>query len=119
MCFSTNAIEQQAYRTALKIREHSIYKFVRAQCTNGDIFDFENPSAAQVPVITMVILEDKSGNLYSVEPNYVGLKFAKGDMNYKEYKKIQKKEMAKGLGVFFMTTGIYFSISFAVIRLMI
>ncbi|RFU69716.1 hypothetical protein D0469_08935 [Peribacillus saganii] len=119
MCFSTNVIETQAYETALKIREESIFKFVRTECTNGKIFDIDNPGHAELPVITKVILQDKSGNLFAVEPNQLGLKFAKGEINFKEYKKTQKSDMAKGLGILCAVTGIFFSISVAFVQWMI
>ena len=57
--------------------------------------DFEFPQQAEQwngqDFITKIILEDKKGALFSVKPDYSGLRFAKGEITYKEYNKIQKK----------------------------
>jgi hypothetical protein len=91
---------------------------VRFECANGKVFNFDNPLHAEIPVITKVIFKDRNGNLYSIVPNHIGLKFAKGKMNYKEYKRIQKKDMVQGLGIVFITTGTFFSIGWAFVELM-
>ncbi|RFU67495.1 hypothetical protein D0469_14690 [Peribacillus saganii] len=118
MCFSTNAIETQAYETALKIREASIYKFVRTESADGNAFDLDNHSPDEIPVITKVILEDNNGHPYSVEPNPFGLKFAKGEINYNEYKKSQNKDVAMGIGILCVTAGLFLSISWAFVQWM-
>lgn len=95
MCFSYNIIEFQAYEMSEKIRLNSIYKFVRVEYLEGNNVKKGSGSA----LITKVILEDKDGTLYSVEPNPNGLGFAKGEITYKEYNKLQNRETINVLGI--------------------
>jgi hypothetical protein len=104
VCAPNNFIEQQAYEMYEKIRGNSVYKFVRVDYFEGSIQgshlqdDTERNGAA---LITRVVLEDKEGALYTVEPNPHGVRFAKGEITYKEYKKLQKKETVNGIATFF------------------
>lgn len=96
MCSSSNFIEQQAYEMSEKIRKASLYKFIRVNYSGGNHLE----SHSEVPLITQVILADKNGTTYSVEPNPIGLRFAKGEITYKEYKKLQKRNSLNGIAVF-------------------
>lgn len=118
MCFSTNAIEKQVYETTETIRDLSIYKFVRADVTGGKSQEFQN-GGEHMGLITSVILEDRDGTLYSVEPNANGLKFAKGEITYKEYTRIQKRETVKGLSYFFLGISTIFVMGLAMVKFLI
>jgi hypothetical protein len=89
LCFSYQFIEQQASDMCEKIRENSIYKFVRVEFSQSDSEELQKEGSA---LISKVILEDKEGTLYYVSPNPNGLKFAQGEITYKEYKKYERKE---------------------------
>jgi hypothetical protein len=129
VCFSNNSIEQQAFDMSERIRNNSIYKFVGVDFIGGKSLELQNQSmhrndnnvqtGEQLDLITKVILEDKDGILYSVEPNSNGLRFAKGEITYKEYNKIQKKETVQGLSYFFLAIGTIFLMSWAMIRYLI
>lgn len=129
MCFSNNSIEQQAFEMSERIRNNSIYKFVRVDFIGGKSLDFQYQSGPRndnnvkngehLDLISKVILEDRDGILYSVEPNSNGLRFAKGEITYKEYNKIQKKETVQGLSYFFLAIGTIFLMSWAMIRYLI
>ena len=119
MCFSSNAIEQQAYRFTEKIHNCSLYKIVRLDLIGKYVdFDPERPLDAQLnslehlPLIKNVILEDHFGKQYNIEPNEIGLKFACGELTYKQYVYSKKTEARKLLiytlgsaGVFSLTAG--------------
>jgi hypothetical protein len=89
MCFSYHFIEQQAFEMCEKIRQHTIYNFVRLEFTQGDREGLQKQGPL---LISKIILEDKEGTLYCVSPNPNGLKFAQGEITYKEYKKYERKE---------------------------
>lgn len=101
VCVSNNFIEQQTYKIAEEIRENSLYNLVRVDYSGCKNIGFEKPDEhgnnySEIPtngadLITKIILEDKVGTLYSVEPNIIGLKFAKGEISYAEYCKLQRK----------------------------
>lgn len=50
-----------------------------------------------MPLITKLLLEGENGILYSIEPDLNGLRFAKGEITYKEYNNIQKGEKFRGI----------------------
>lgn len=103
MCVSNNFIEQQAYEYSEKIRKNSLYKFVRT-----DSLDENNGTTRDgLALITKVILEDKDGNLYHVDPNPNGLRFAKKEITYREYKKLQNKETRNAFLTFFVIIGFF------------
>ncbi|MEH7883446.1 hypothetical protein V7654_03875 [Bacillus sp. JJ1609] len=119
MCFTSNAIEQQAYRFTEKIHNSSLYKIVRLELVGKYVdFDSEIPLDAQLnpgehlPLIKNVILVDNFGKQYKIEPNKFGLKFASGELTYKQYVYSRKTEARKLLiytlgsaGIFFLTAG--------------
>jgi hypothetical protein len=89
VCSSNSFIEQQAYEMSKEIKKDSIYKFIR-----------EDYSEAEAGYITKVILEDKDGTVYSIEPNPIGVKFARGEITFKEYKKLQKRDTLNVMAIF-------------------
>lgn len=114
MCVSNNFIEQQAYRISKEIQNNSLYKVVRLENTEGNSLGLqtqEDPWNGK-DFITKVILEDKEGNLYSVNTDNNGLRFAKGEITYKEYRKLQRKENLKGYSYFFVTSGFLITVMF-------
>lgn len=112
MCFSNNFIEQQAYEMSKKIREHSRYKFLRLEFSGETRSGNQNGEA----LITKVILEDEDGTLYSVEPNPIGLRFAKGEISYKEYRKLQSKETSLVFVSLFAIIGFFSVVMFTLSR---
>lgn len=108
MCFSTNAIEHLVYDMSKKIYENSIYKMVRIDfigCKSVELRNqtknpFSEDSGEECPLIAKLVLGGDNGTLYDIEPNLNGLKFAKGDITYKEYKNIQKGEWYQGFTFF-------------------
>lgn len=108
MCTTNNFIERQAYEMSQQIRKESLYKIVRvdyfedysqnAKKRNLDTQDFDIASSSAL--ITKVILEDKDRAIYSVEPNLNGLRFAKGEIDYKKYNKLQQRETFNGIATF-------------------
>ncbi|OLS33384.1 hypothetical protein [Bacillus sp. MRMR6] len=117
MCVSNNFIEQQAYNMAGKIQKNSLYKLVRIDYSYGKSIGFEKQDGqgnhfSEITtnggaVITKVLLEDKDGTLYSVEPNINGLRFAKGEINYSKYRKLQRKNDFTMFICFFVIIGFF------------
>ena len=99
MCITNNFMEHQAYKMSEEIRKHSLYKVVKVEVFGGENFEFSQQAEQWngKDFITKIILEDKKGALFSVKPDYSGLRFAKGEITYKEYNKMQKKEDGKGV----------------------
>ncbi|MGA9224734.1 MAG: hypothetical protein WB217_00155, partial [Mesobacillus sp.] len=99
MCFPNNAIEQQAYRFTEKIHNSSLYKIVRIELIgryvdldSGTPLDEQLNSGEHLPLIKNVILEDHFGKQYKIEPNVFGLKFAFGELTYRQYVYLRKTE---------------------------
>ena len=63
--------------------------------------------ATGTALITKVLLEDKDGTPYSVEPNLNGLRFAKGEISYKKYQKLQRKNDVTMFLCFFGIIGFF------------
>jgi hypothetical protein len=106
MCLSNDFVEQQANEYAQKIRKGTIYKFSRVE---------ENDYS----FITKVILEDEAGLSYSVEPNSFGLRFAKGEITYKEYKRLQERETFNGITSFIVIIGFVSILMITTVRFLI
>jgi hypothetical protein len=104
VCTPNNFIEQQAYEMYEKIKKNSVYNFIRVDYSEGSYqgshSQVENTRSG-LALITRVVLEDKNGTLFTVEPNPNGVRFAKGEITYKEYKKLQKRETVNGIATFF------------------
>jgi hypothetical protein len=115
MCFSSNAIEQQAYRFTERIHNSSLYKIVRIDLIGTSIkMDPEKSleshllDSDSIPLIKNIILEDTSnGKKYSVEPNEFGLKFAGGEITYHQYARTRKSEVRKLLFYTIGAAGIF------------
>lgn len=129
MCVSNNAIEQQAYSFATKICKQSLYKPLRFDTIGNTSILIETESSHQnsfdslkeeaLPLITKVILEDKYGRLFSIEPNDIGLRFAKGDITYNDYLRLQKKGNRQLILIFLGVTGLFSGMSWVFINLLI
>lgn len=129
MCFSHNVIEQQSFKICDEIREHSIYKLVSIATTGGESIKInENTSLESnikllsgetIPLVTKVILEDASGRHYSVSPDEAGLQFAKGEVTYKEYLRLQAKEKRQLTTVLITSVGTLILISWSVLQFLI
>ncbi|RKQ15045.1 hypothetical protein D8M05_11340 [Oceanobacillus bengalensis] len=110
MCFSYSFIEQQTHEMSKKIWDSSLYKLIRIDFAGGNCFkvqsnlsdwvSLETEMGNKSTLITKVILEDIEGKHYSIEPNDNGLRFAKGELTYKEYKNLQEKGNALWITIF-------------------
>lgn len=120
MCFSTNVIEQQALIISDKIIKNSIYKPVSLDFIsekNVGIQDFTMQSSGkEISLITRVNLENNAGLQISVEPNENGLRYAMGEISYKDYKKLQNQESRQFIWYFFAISSAFLLISWASIR---
>jgi hypothetical protein len=96
VCSSNNFIELQAYNQSEQIRKVSLYKFIRVDYSGVN----NQGSQSGTALITQVVLEDKDGNVYFVEPSPIGVRFAKGEITYKEYKKLQKRDTLNWIATF-------------------
>ncbi len=107
MCSSFDFIERQALEMCEMIRENSLYRLVRIEFSGGRGLELsENMMIENVQgIITKVILEDKDGTIYSIEPNSIGYSFAKGEITYKEYKRKTKRDTLQLVFGFFLITG--------------
>jgi hypothetical protein len=115
MCSSFQFIEQQSFEMSEKIREDTIYKFVRVEFSESSSQGFQNEhgprngcaqvSSTRPEFITKVILEDLNGKHYFIEPTPDGLRFARGEIPFKEYEKRHKLETMKVVSIFFMAVG--------------
>ncbi|WP_282155966.1 hypothetical protein [Cytobacillus gottheilii] len=129
MCLSHNIIELQAYETSKKIQENSLFKCVRLDFAGGNSLGIQSQSdfwkgydltaGIGSSLITKVILEDTEGTLYSVEPNANGLRFAEGKINYKEYRKLQKRKDLNAYACFLGVIVIFFMLMLTVMKYLI
>lgn len=71
-------------------------------CISGNFIELQNIQNYWdgKALITKVILKDTKGKSYIVSPDFNGLKFAKGEITYKEYKRIEKGENIKVISFF-------------------
>lgn len=117
MCISNNFMEQQAYKMYKEIVSNSLYKVVKAEGTDGKDLRLElnEEQWNGKHFITRVILEDEKGNYYPVKPDDNGLRFAKGEISYKEYSKIRRRENFKGYSYFFVSIG-FITLMFSLVR---
>lgn len=107
VCVSNRFIEQQAYDFSEKIRVSSLYRFVGTELSKDDLVTSNGTVEDPFVLITKVILEDTDGTLYYVAPNVNGLRFAKREITYKEYKKLQKNETRNAIVMFFGILGFF------------
>lgn len=123
MCISHNEIERQAYIMSENIRKNSIYKPIRLDFINGKSMEFRNGAledignGKDVPLVSRVILEDKEGARFRIEPNEIGLRYATGEITYNEYKQMQNKESKLFIGYVTALSSGFLLISWAALRL--
>ncbi|MBM7607295.1 hypothetical protein JOD29_000532 [Lysinibacillus composti] len=118
MCINNNFIEHHSYQMSEEIRKNSLYEVVRVEVSNGNSLK-ENEQWDSKELVSKIILEDKNKNYYVINPDQFGLRFAKGEISYKEYKQLQKKEDFKlisfsVLGIGFLTGMMYVMLKFLV-----
>lgn len=118
MCFSTNAIEQQAYHYTEKINNSTLYKIVHIEMIGHHVIikkglplEDQLDFGGQLPLIKNVTLEDYNGKKYIVEPNEFGVRFAHGDMTFAQYLKMKKKELTKLLAYSIGSVAIFITAS--------
>ena len=116
MCVSNNFVEQEAYEFTKKIRECSQYKFIKLDLSKNIINSNNGRKDNGLDLITKVILEDKDGTLYSVEPNSNGLRFAKKEITFKEYKKLQNRDSLNIFVIFFGLMGLLIVLMLTFVR---
>jgi len=123
MCISHNEIERQAYIMSEKIRKNSIYKPIRLDFINGKSTEFKNQAlegignGRDLPLVSQVILEDKEGLRFGIEPNEIGFRYAIGEITYKEYKQLQNKESKLFIGYVTALSSCFLLISWAALKL--
>jgi hypothetical protein len=120
MCVSNNFIEQQAYKISKQMQNTALYNVVRIENTDGInlISNIQEEQWNGKDFITKVILEDKIGNYYTVKPDNIGLRFAKGEISYKEYRKILQKENLKVYSYFLVSIGVIISLMLSVVNIL-
>jgi hypothetical protein len=91
-----------------KIRKDTLYKFIRIDYSEGG-----------AGYITKVVLEDKDGKMYSIEPNPIGVKFARGEISFKEYKKLQKRDTLNVMAIFAGIIVLFGGIMFGFIKYLV
>lgn len=126
MCFSYSFIEQQTHEMSKKIWESSLYKLIRVDFAGGNCFEvqsrlndwvsLETEMGNKSALITKVILEDLEGKHYSIEPNDNGVRFAKGEITYNEYKILQKKGNALWITIFIVGILVFFTLMLVLVK---
>lgn len=123
MCISNNEIERQAYIMSEKIRNNSIYKSIGMEFVGTENLMFQNQPLEDIlakkdlSLVSKVILEDSKGMRFAIEPNEIGLSYAKGEITYKEYKQMQNKESKLFIGYLVALSSGFFLVSWAALRL--
>src|SRR5699024_5841637 len=102
------------------------YKLIRIDFAGGNCFKIQNSPNDWVSLekemgnksalITKVILEDSEGKLHSIEPNDNGLRFAKGELTYKEYKILQDKGNALWITIFIIGVLVFFTLMSVLVK---
>ncbi|WP_226678930.1 hypothetical protein [Mesobacillus jeotgali] len=121
MCVSNNAIELQAYHFSEKIQESSSYSIVRVdfiggtflECEQGISLRSELQDKGNFPMIKNLILKTKAGKQYRVEPDELGLRFARGDLSYRQYLLAKKEKFRNMLWYTFVFTGLFTAVFWA------
>lgn len=113
VCVSNNFVELQTNEFCEKIRNASLYKFVGVDYSRNNMNGKEGNG---LDLINTVILQDNDGTVYHVEPNSNGLKFAKQEISYKEYKKLQRKETIGVFSGFFLILGSFIAVMVTFVR---
>lgn len=98
MCVPNNTIELQAYHFSEKIQAISKYEVVRVNFIGGSFLEGDKArlqGIENLPLIKNLILQSKSGKQYRIEPDELGLLFAKGELSYSQYHQAKKKNYWK------------------------
>jgi hypothetical protein len=103
LCFSSNAIEMQAYTFTEKIQKSSVYKLVQIDLIGDQFIKMDDDLSLEtmlthgeeMPLIKAVVLSDSEGRLYTIQPNEKGLNFANGEITYDQYLRSIKNETSK------------------------
>lgn len=102
MCVSHHNIERQAYYFAEQIRQYTKYCLLHIEFIGEGNFAFNQGDSLPdytTDVISKIVLADKDGNQYRIEPDELGLQFARGEIDYKEYLYQQKKGNRQLIGL--------------------
>lgn len=116
MCINNNFIEDQAFHITEKILGNSIYKVVRIE---GSRSNTHNQKLNGENLITKLILEDENGVFYSIKPDQFGLMFANGEVSYKKYCRLQKKDDLKVISYSIIGMGIIISMMIGLMKLLL
>ncbi|MFS0638493.1 hypothetical protein AB1K84_21570 [Mesobacillus foraminis] len=119
MCVSNHAFELQTHRMYERIQKESIYRLVRIVYTEGKSIDLPNEHINLLELITKITIKDNEGNIYEIEPSESGLRFARGDISYKEYLRLQKKETRQMITILTVLTSSLFITGWAFIKYLI
>ncbi|WP_153062692.1 hypothetical protein [Ureibacillus chungkukjangi] len=102
-----------------EINKSSLFRVVRVEGIEGTYLNSESSKKQwdSKNLITKLVLKDKNNNSFVVNPDSIGLKFATGEISYKEYKRMQKLDDFKWisfslLGISFLCLMIYFLLKF-------
>src|SRR5699024_6030449 len=119
-------IEQQTHEMSKKIWESSLYKLIRVDFAGGNCFEvqsrlndwvsLETEMGNKSALITKVILEDLEGKHYSIEPNDNGVRFAKVEITYKEYKILLKTGNALWITIFIVGILVFFTLMSVLVK---
>ena len=114
MCINNDFIENQSYRVYEEISKNSLFKVTRVEFQEGYCWEpqFEPFHFNKKNLITKIILKDDKNNIFTINPDDIGLKFAKGEISYKEYLKFQKVDDIKWLGYSILGVGILIGLMF-------
>ncbi|MEJ9281261.1 hypothetical protein [Ureibacillus thermosphaericus] len=114
MCLNNDFIENHSYQVFEEIRKNSLYNVARVEFSEGYCWEpqFQTSQFNSNGLITKIILEDENKNYFTVNPDDFGLRFAKGEINYKEYLKFQKVDDIKWIGYSILGVGILIAMMF-------
>ena len=117
MCVSNNAFEMQTDKLSDEIRMNSVYTPVEVVFAEGKRVNIHDNPVLPAGFIKRIILKDKEGNNYEVEPSENGLSFAKGEISYRDYQLLQKKENRKAITLSTGAIGSLFLIGWAFLKI--
>ena len=108
MCINNDFIENQSYRIYEEISKSSLFKVARVEFLEGYCWEpqFELNQFNKNNLITKIILKDDKINSFTINPDDIGLKFAKREISYKEYLRFQKVDDFKWIGYSILGVGI-------------
>ncbi|SOC40940.1 SH3 domain-containing protein [Ureibacillus acetophenoni] len=114
MCVNNDFIENQSNRIYEEISKSTLLKVARVEFQEGYCWEpqFEPIQFNKNNLITKIILKDDKNNSFTINPDEIGLKFAKGEISYKEYLRVQKVDDFKWIGFSILGVGIIISMMF-------